>query len=370
MNKMKVARLMAQGQPLELGYAELPEPGSTDVLVKVEACGIVPNAYNLVMGRTHHSVRIGGVFGLDVSGTIAAVGEHVLGLEVGQRVYVDPHLTCGTCVSCRRGRIDLCPAGTLRGYFSNTPYGKPLLERYPIGGMAEYVVSPDRNIAVLPDNIDFDLAARFGYLGTSYAALERAGLAPGQTVLINGVTGTLGVAAVSIALAMGATKILGLGRNPERLERVQAMAPGRVETLSSECGTDLVEWVQSRTGGVGVDALYDCQGVGADSGSTNALLRAVAPGGRAVLVGGSVVGDITRSYLESYADIAVRGSMWFTPAEIDRMIALIGSGVIDLSYLDTKGFELSDVNEALRFVGDRPGGFVNVVLHPHAGVPA
>jgi alcohol dehydrogenase len=370
MSKMRVARLMAQGEPLELGYAEVPEPGPTDVLVKVHACGIVPNAYNLVMGRTHHPVRTGTVFGLDVAGTIQAVGEHVMGLKVGQRVYVDPHLTCGTCVSCRRGRVDLCPAGSLRGYFSNLPYGQPMLDRYPIGGMAEFVTAPDHSIAVLPDSVDFELAARFGYLGTSYAALERAGLGPGRTLLINGVTGTLGVAAVSCALAMGAIKILGIGRNRERLERVRSMAPRRVEAVSSEDGLDLAEWVRSHTKGFGADAMYDCQGVGAASESANALLRAVAPGGRVVLVGGSVAGDISRNYLEFYADISVRGSMWFTPAEIDRMIALIDADVIDLSYLETKSYDLADVNEALKFVGERPGGFVNVVVRPGAAVPS
>lgn len=80
--------------------------------------------------------------------------------------------------------------------------------------------------------LPFDHAARFGYLGTSYAGLLKGGVRAGSTVLILGVTGTLGVGAVLLALAMGATKILGVARNVALLERVKALAPDRISVLS------------------------------------------------------------------------------------------------------------------------------------------
>lgn len=365
MAEIRVATLVSLGEPLKIGAVEKPAPGPTDVLVKVAACGIVPNAANIVNGHTKHLIpELPAVLGLDVTGTIEAVGEHVVGLEVGQRVYVDPHLTCGTCKSCRSGRIDLCWWGTLRGYFSNTPLGQPLLRRYPLGGFSEYVVSPDRNIAVLPDSIDLMSAARLGYMGTSFAGLRRARVAPGRTVLINGVTGTLGVAATVLALAMGATKVLGIGRNKDTLERVRKLGPRRVDVVSSDDVEDLAGWVRERTKGQGVDALYDCLGAGASCVSTSALIGAVAAGGRAILVGGSVEGEITQSYIQAYSDVSVAGSMWFLPGDIDDLIALIDSGVVDLSYLEHHKFPLDQVNEALAFVGARPGGFANAVVVP------
>lgn len=365
MDDIRVATLVSLGEPLKIGVAEKPKPGPTDVLVKVAACGIVPNAANIVNGLTKHLLPdLPAVLGLDVTGTIEAVGEHVVGLEVGQRVYVDPHLTCGTCKSCRAGRIDLCWWGTLRGYFSNTPLGRPLLRRYPVGGLSEYVVSPDRNIAVLPDSIDLVAAARLGYMCTSFAGLRRARVAPGRTVLINGVTGTLGVAATVLALAMGATKILGIGRNRETLERVRQMDPRRVEVVSSEDVEDLAAWVRDRTNGLGADAMYDCLGAGASSASTSSLIGAVAAGGRAILVGGSVEGEITQSYVQAYGDVSVAGSMWFLPGDIDDLIAMIDSGVVDLSYLEHHEFILDQVNEAMAFVAARPGGFANTVVVP------
>lgn len=363
--KMKVARLACVVKPLEIGEADVPVCGPTDVLVKVAACGLVPNFYNIVSGKTKHLMpELPAVMGLDVTGTIAAVGEHVVGLQVGQRVYVDPYLTCGTCEACRSGATRLCAYGTLRGYFSNTPLGQPLLKRYPIGGLSEYVLSPDTHIVKLPDNIDLITAARFGYSGTSFGALRRGNMGPGKTLLINGITGTLGVAAAVFALGMGATKILGVGRKQEVMDRVKELAPSRVETMSLDDCDDLAAWVLDQTSGKGVDVMYDCLGAGAESSATEKLIRAVKPGGKAVLVGGSVSGSVTQTYIETYSNISVLGSMWFDSADIDTMVAMIGAGVVSLSHIENKIFRLDDVNEAVEFVGKRPGGFINVVVTP------
>ncbi|MFD6059495.1 alcohol dehydrogenase catalytic domain-containing protein [Rhodococcus wratislaviensis] len=365
MSKINVARLVVLGKPLEVGIADKPVPGPKDVLVKVAACGLVPNSFNVVKGYAPFTLpELPAVFGLDVAGTIEAVGEHVLGLEVGQSVYVDPWMTCDTCHQCRRGRRDLCPYGYLRGYMTTTERGGQLINQYPIGGLSEYVLAPDARIARLPEEIDLLTAARFGYIGTSFAALLKGGLGPGKTLLINGVTGTLGVAAVAIALGMGATKILGIGRNRELLERVRRMAPGRVETISSEDGVDLVAWAKDRTGSLGVDMMYDCLGVGGDVHSTDVLLRAVKDGGRAVLVGAGE-GAISQAYFDVLMhEVHAVGSKWFSSAEADQLIAMVAAGVIDLSFLDHRRFGLAEVNDAVELVGSRPGGFLNVVVLP------
>lgn len=369
MSKINVARLVEVGKPLEVGVADKPAPGPKDVLVKVAACGLVPNTANVVKGYTPFTLpALPAVFGLDVAGTIEAVGEHVIGLEVGQRVYVDPFMTCDNCSYCRRNRRDLCPSAYYRGYMSPTPGGGRLINQYPFGGLSEYVVAPDARVAVLPESIDLRTAARFGYVGTSFGALRKAGLGPGQTVLINGVTGTLGVAAVAIALGMGATRILGVGRNREVLARVRELSPNRVATISSEDGVDLVEWAREHTGGEGVDVVYDCLGVGGDAHGTSQLLRAARSGGRAVLVAGGVAGDVAQTYMDVLMhDVQVMGSQWFSAADADQMIGMIGAGVIDLSFLEHRTFALPEVNEAIERVGSRPGGFENVVVMP--GLP-
>ncbi|PWV57230.1 alcohol dehydrogenase catalytic domain-containing protein [Nocardiopsis sp. L17-MgMaSL7] len=365
MPKINAARLHVPGHPLQVETVDKPAPGPKEVLVKVAACGLVPNSYNVVNGHTPFTLPdLPAVFGLDAAGTVEAVGEHVLGIEVGEQVYVDPHMTCDTCHQCRKGRQDLCVHGCLRSYMATRSDGR-LLNQNRTGGLSEYLLAPDARVARLPESIDLLTAARFGYIGTSFGALCKGELRPGQTLLINGVTGTLGVAAVAIALGMGATRILGVGRNRKLLARVQQMAPDRVETVSSEDGVDLAAWARGRTGGAGVDVLYDCLGVGGQGNSTNALLRGVKPGGCAVLAAGGVEGQISQSYAEVVArDVRVLASNWFTSGEIDQMIAMIAAGVIDLSFLEHRPFPLAQVNDAFELVGSRPGGFANVVVLP------
>ncbi|MCM6762675.1 alcohol dehydrogenase catalytic domain-containing protein [Rathayibacter sp. ZW T2_19] len=366
MTDMNVARMVAIGAPLEVGTADVPEPGPKEVRVKVAACGLVPNSWNVVNGKTPFSLpAMPYVFGLDAAGTVDAVGEHVLNLSVGDRVWIDPLLVCGTCDACRSGRGG-CPFATMRGYMGTSPRSSEIIDQWRDGGLAQYTIAPDEKIHLLPDSLDFLTASRLGYLGTSYNGLMAARFAPGKAVLINGVTGTLGVAAVAIALALGATRILGIGRNRERLELLRRLAPERIDVLSSEDDTDPTAWVRERTAGLGVDVLYDCLGVGGDANSTDELVATVRPSGSVALAAGGAVGDITRSYSEAMAaSTPIVGTGFATRAEMYDLLALLGSGVIDLSFLQHRTFTLDEVDDALAFVGDRPGGHVTVSVLPN-----
>ncbi|TGO30732.1 hypothetical protein BPAE_0003g00150 [Botrytis paeoniae] len=372
MTGMRVAQLLEQGKPLEVTTIERPTPGPKDVLVKVKAACLVPNSINVITkgpGPYFTLPELPCVFGLDAAGVIEAVGENVIGLKAGDRVYVDPHISCGTCKQCRKGRRDLCTWGCLRAYFGNgAPEGKAILKQYPIGSLSQYLLSPDANIAVIPPSIDINTAARFGYIGTSYAGLKKCGMGPGKTLVINGVTGTLGYAAVAIALGFGCTKILGIGRNKERLAEIEGMATkGRIVVRSTEDEGDLTQWVKEQTNGLGPDGLYDCLGNGGDADGTAKLISSLKRGGRVALAAGGVAGDITHSYGEIMEqDVSVNGTLWFTSEEIDEAIELIGAGVIDFSFLQHKFFSLDEVNDAFKAVGDHPGGAINIIVQPQA----
>jgi threonine dehydrogenase-like Zn-dependent dehydrogenase len=171
---------------------------------------------------------------------------------------------------------------------------------------------------------------------------------------------------VAIALGLGATKILGIGRNPDRLSDVSSLGSDeRVVVASSEEEKDLPAWIKKHTKGLGPDIMYDCLGVGGDATSTMDLIRSVKRGGCAILVAGGAEGDLSQSYTEAMMhDVSIVGSVWFTTGEVDDLIELVSAGVIDLSYLEHKSFSLDNANEAIQFVGDRPGGKVNVVVKP------
>jgi alcohol dehydrogenase len=105
---MRAARLHRVGDPFSIDEVPIPEPRSTDVLVKVEACNVVPNLRNVI---SHYAEwfpylplpKLPAIYGLDATGIVAKVGSHVHGIDVGDRVYVNPGRSCGACLACRRG---------------------------------------------------------------------------------------------------------------------------------------------------------------------------------------------------------------------------------------------------------------------------
>jgi len=260
---MIAARLHEPGGPLHLDEVAMPTAEAGDVVVKVEACNIVPNLANVLSADWASLMKylplpkLPAIFGLDIAGVVHEVGPHVHAVKPGERVYVNPARGCGSCRFCRAGELLNCESFIYQGYFGRGPLSQAVFDRYPYGGLAQYSTAPATALVKLPDNIAFEEASRFGYLGTGYGALKKSGLKPAGSVLINGVSGTLGVGTVLLALAMGAARILGVARNEQLLARVKALAPDRIETLSTTTGSSVDAWAKSMTDGEGVDAVVD-----------------------------------------------------------------------------------------------------------------
>jgi threonine dehydrogenase-like Zn-dependent dehydrogenase len=368
MRQMLAARMYDVGNPMVLEQVPLPEPGPIDVRIAVKACNIVPNLGNILKHWTtwfpHNPLPdLPAIFGLDPSGVIDAVGSQVHGFKPGDRVYVNPGRYCGSCRACRRGDLINCRSYTFAGYFGFAPGSKQIFRDYPYGGLAEYMIAPRYSLVKLPDNVSFEQGARFGYLGTVYSALRKANAGAGTTMLVNGITGTLGIGGALFGLAMGVPRILGTGRNRALLERVKALAPNRIEIFSLDDGP-LDEWVWERTEGEGVELYVDCLGPGAPPDSMLAGFRALMRGGTAVNIGatgGAVPFDI-RALMDR--NQRVIGSAWFTAAEGDDVAALAGAGILDLSVFEQVRFPLTQINEAISGIAQRNGGFSNFVIEP------
>src|SRR4029434_4533399 len=155
---------------------------------------------------------------------------------------------------------------------------------YLVGGCSEYMTASPQRLVLLPQQVTFDQAARFGYLGTSFAALRLGQGCGGSAIAINGITGTLGVGATLLALGMGATRILGFGRNRDVLARLKALAPDRIEVLTPG-DTSIAEWVRGHTDQLGVDVLVDCSARSAAAANTAEALAALKRGAVAVNIG-------------------------------------------------------------------------------------
>jgi alcohol dehydrogenase len=370
---MIAARLHAFGSPMTLDRIDVPRPRPTDVLVEVKACGIVPNLARVIsnfFGTLTPDNKLmpplPAIFGLDPAGVVAEVGEQVWSVRPGERVYVNPGRSCGSCRMCRSGEPHDCPQFTLQGYFGRS---QDIMRAYPYGGLAQFITAPATALVKLPGSISFEAAARFGYFGTAYSAMRKIAVGPGRSLLINGISGQLGLNAALLALAMGATNILGTGRNAALLDRVRRLAPDRIQVLAVTDAArgpadPLVAWTKAATDGYGVDGMIDCLPPGAPASAMMRALFCLRRGGRAVNVGAVMQPLPINAFWLMTNRVGLQGSVWFSTAEGEDMAAMAAAGTLNLSVLEHRVSPLAKVNEVLAAMDDRNGGFTNFVIDP------
>ncbi|MDY0971414.1 alcohol dehydrogenase catalytic domain-containing protein [Siccibacter turicensis] len=366
---MRAARMHEKGKPLDIDEIDIPQIRPTEVLVRVRACGMVPNLQNVLdkwdeMAPDLPLPKMPAIFGLDVAGEVVRTGERVRDFKPGDRVYVNPLRVCGSCSACRNGHTLNCERMILNGYFGIKPESATLFEDYPYGGYAEYLPAPQESLVRIPENLDFPVAARLGYLGTAYRALKRGNAGPGKTVMINGITGTLGLGAVALSLALGVRQILGTARDESLFERVAQLAePGRIQILKSgEEPAD--EWSQRVTGGRGVDIAVDALSPGAPPEPMKEAVKTLNRGGCLVNIG-MVSQEVPLDVFWMMSNnISHIGSSWFSTEQGQEMADLVESGALDLSFFDNQAFPLEQINEAVGNTKNRSGGFTNIVITP------
>jgi threonine dehydrogenase-like Zn-dependent dehydrogenase len=200
--------------------------------------------------------------------------------------------------------------------------------------------------------------------------MKKLGVGPGQTFLVNGISGTLGLNAAMLALAMGATKILGTGRNATLLNRVKALSPQRIEVFAIDeiapvgPADPLVAWAKSMTESYGVDSSLDCLPPGASAAALMRALFTLRRGGRAANIGAVMETLPMNAFWLMTNRIGLEGSVWFTTGEGEEMAAMAAARTLDLSPLEHRIFPLSQVNEALAAMDHRNGGFTNFIVDP------
>ncbi len=368
MKMMQAARLHEVGKPFKVEEVPVPQPGERDVIVEVKACNVIPNLKNVV---THWPdwfpylplPALPAIFGLDAAGVVSQVGSQVRNVRIGDRVYINPGRYAVDSLASRRGDGLNDPAFTFQGYFGFGEGSREIYKDYPHGGFCEFTKAPADALVILPESISFEQACRFGYLGTSYAALRKADVRAGTSVLINGGTGTLGLGAVLNALAMGATKVFAMARDRELLERVRLVDPKRIHVLSHG-DQPVPEWVREHTNGLGADVFVDAVGPGAPHEITLSGIDALRRGGRMVDIGGMSEPLPLNMFKLMCFQISVIGSNWFSVADGQDMAEMAAAGTLDLSVFEQITFPLAEVNEALSAVGERRGGFSNYVVLP------
>jgi threonine 3-dehydrogenase len=245
---------------------EQPTPGPEEVLIQVRKTSICGTdlhirSWNAWAQRT---IPVPMVVGHEFMGHIADVGRGVQGIEVGQRVAGEGHITCGHCRNCRAGRREFCHDHISVGVT------RP-------GAFAEYLVLPAENVFVVPDHIDDDLAAILDPLGNATHTALRYDLV-GEDVLITG-AGPIGAMAAAIARHVGARHVVITDINEYRLGLASRLGATRVVDVSREALTPVMDELGMTEGfDVGLEMS------GAES-ALDQLLDTMNHGGRVALLG-------------------------------------------------------------------------------------
>ena len=337
----------------------VPEIGAGEVLVRIDTCGICGTDLKKIHTGSHTVPR---VFGHEMAGTIAAVGEGVRGFAVGDRVMAFHHIPCGHCFYCRKKTFAQCETykkvGTTAG-----------LGEAAGGGFAQYIrvmdwivgdgVTPAGLIHV-PDDIPFEQAAFIEPVNTCFKAIRLLELEPDNTVLVIG-QGSIGVLLAALARQTGAT-VLTSDMYPER----HAIAAQYGLDRPLDARGDVVAACKAATEGRGADVALVAVGVDALIATAMAAIR---PGGRVMLFASTQHGTAAfdpaavcmdeKTLMGSYsASVAIQQE------GIDLVFEGYRSGKLDLTKLISHRFGLEDAAEAIDLASHPKADSMKIVLKP------
>ncbi len=340
---MKAVRFHEHGGPEVLRYEDAPDPAPSPggIVVRVRACAL--NHLDIWQRRGLDRVKIPlpHISGADVAGEIAATGDGVTAWRVGDRVMLQPGLSCGRCARCLAGEDNYCPTYDVLGYQSD-------------GGYAELVAVPAVNAIRLPDAIDFVAGAAFplAFLTAWQMLHTRARLAPGETVLVIAAGSGVGQAAVQLAKSAGARVIATAGGEKKV---AQARAIGADDVIDHH-GEDVVARVRELTGKRGVDVVVEHVGVATWERSVRSLAR----GGRLVTCGATTGHAATLDLRHLFArQLSLLGSYMGGKPELVRASELFFRG--EVRPIVDRTFPLSETAQAHRYL-ESSSQFGKVVL--------
>lgn len=306
---MRVAIFHENGGPEVVRIEELPRPapGPGQVLLEVKAAAL--NHLDLWVRRgLPIETTMPHIGGSDVAGVVAEAGEGVDAGRVGERVVLNPSLWCGECEWCRRGEESMCLRYRIIGEHTD-------------GGFAEYLAVPADHVHRIPDDLPFEDAAALPvpYMTAWRALHSRARLRAGEDVLVLGASGGTAIAAVQIAIDLGA-RVFAVTSGTANVERLRALGATFVYDRSTE---DWPKAVFADTGKRGVDVVVENVGEATWKGS----MRALAQGGRLVTYGGTTGPKVEIDLrVMFWKQLSVLGTTMASKAEFEAMLDAVFTG--------------------------------------------
>ncbi|SHH40930.1 alcohol dehydrogenase [Jatrophihabitans endophyticus] len=361
---MRAAVLTEFGQPLAVREVPDPSAGGGEVLVEVMAAGVLPYSAEVFGGARSYPLEPPVIPGVGAVARVLRTGPDATSLRAGDVVWCDP------TVRSRDGGVlgDI----TLQGWSSRGEGGLLLSRHFHDGTWAEQAVVPTENAILLQRGaVGAAQAARWSGLGVpliTFGGLDAGDLRAGETVLVSGATGNFGSAAVAVALAMGAARVIAVGRNRSVLDGLVRRFGERVVTVALSGDPDADQRAMRAAADDPIDLVFDMlpPAVGAEVARSAAMT--VREYGRVVLMGGvGMLGgdDLALPYPWLMRNsVTVRGQWMYRLDVVPRLLAMVRSGVLDLAGDDVTTFPLDDVAAAVAHAAAHGGPFERTVLVP------
>lgn len=339
------AAYMTELNKMEIRDIQVPVPTEKEVLVKVEYVGICGSDVHYFHDGRCGDFVVDGEFmlGHECAGTVVQLGSKVTNLKVGDRVALEPGITCGQCEFCKSGRYNLCPDVQ----FLATP---------PVQGCYEnYIAFPENMCFKLPENISTKEGALVEPLSVGMHAAAQGNITLGDQVVILG-AGCIGLVTLLACKAYGATDITVVDVIPKRLEFAKKLGATRVINGKEQ---DVVAEIEKLTNGMGVEKVMETAGSPITIAQTPYLVK---NGGTIVLVGISAQPEISFNFGKIMAKEAKIESVFRYRNVYPKAIAAMEKGIIDVSGIVTHEFDFDDIQEAFECAINDKDNVVKAVI--------
>lgn len=333
----------------EIKEAEIPKPNDQEVLIKVKATSICGTDLHIYKWDEWAANRIGKnipyIFGHEVSGEVIEIGKSVNGINIGDHVSAETHISCGYCFQCKTGNEHICENVKILGVDTN-------------GTFAEYLTLPYRNAWVNDKNIPHGLASMQEPLGNAVHTVFDGEIA-GKVVSIIGM-GPIGVCAVGLCKAAGAEKVIAIGRHDNRLSFAKEFGAD-VLINGKKDGVDVQKEIMDATDGKGTDVFLEM--AGSPSSFTDGM-KTLRVGGRA-----SILGVFSKPFEVNMSEDIVFKAAKISGINGRKMFdswyktkSFLRSSKIPFEKLITHKFKLSEIGKGFDVLLERQA--MKVVLEP------
>jgi len=339
------AAFMVGIDKMEIREIDMPTPKFGEVLVKLEYVGICgSDVHYFSDGRCGDYVIEGDfILGHECAGTVVELGEGVSTHKIGDRVALEPGLTCGQCEFCKSGRYNICPNLA----FLATP---------PVqGGFKNYIAYPANMAFRLPENISTQTGAFVEPLAVGLNATDMGNVKVGDSVLILG-AGCIGLVILLACRAYGASDITIVDVVPNRLEVARQL--GATHTINAS-ETDVFAEIDKISNNAGVDKVFEAAGYPATIAQTPHFVKR---GGTIVLVGIAAQEEISYNFAKIMAKEIKIVSSLCSCNKYPQTISALSKGVIDISGISTNIFDFDDIQNAFECVTSNKDNIIKAMI--------